>query len=272
MTKLYDCFSYWDEDLLLDLRLNILDDYVDYFVIVEGNKTWQNNPKKLRFDIKKFNKFKEKIIYVPVEDMPEGDNPYLRENFQRNCISRGLTKSLEEDIVLISDLDEIPNPIMLNKFKKKMRFAVFKQMHFYYKFNMQSTLNPYWYGSRICLKKYLKSPQWLRGLKFKKRPFWRIDKFRLNNIIESGGWHFCNLKTPNELLYKYRNLCETNDPYVFREKIDSKYLDIEEIRKRVTLGEDIIGRDDRYEVINIDENFPEFIYRNKDKYKDWIAN
>ena len=84
MTKLFDCFSYWDEDLLLDLRLNILNKYIDFFVIVEGNKTWQNNPKKLQFDINKFNKFKDKIIYIPVEDMPGGDNPWLREHFQRN--------------------------------------------------------------------------------------------------------------------------------------------------------------------------------------------
>ena len=84
--KIYDCFSYWDEDLLLDLRLNILNEYVDYFVIVEGNKTWQNNPKKLEFNIDKFPNFKEKIIICPVEDMPDGDNPYLRENFQRNAI------------------------------------------------------------------------------------------------------------------------------------------------------------------------------------------
>ena len=72
--KIYDCFSYWDEDLLLDLRLNILNDYVDYFVIVEGNKTWQNNSKKLQFDIEKFKNFKDKIIYIPVNDMPGGKN------------------------------------------------------------------------------------------------------------------------------------------------------------------------------------------------------
>ena len=70
-------------NLLLELRLNILDDYIDYFVIVEGNKTWQNNPKNLKFDLEKFKKFKNKIIYIPVEDMPSGDNPYLRENFQK---------------------------------------------------------------------------------------------------------------------------------------------------------------------------------------------
>ena len=272
MTKLYDCFSYWDEDLLLDLRLNILDDYVDYFVIVEGNKTWQNNPKKLRFDINKFSKFKDKIIYIPVEDMPDGDNPYLRENFQRNCISRGLRSSNDNDLIMVSDLDEIPNQKALSLFKKKMKFAVFKQMHFYYKINMQSTINPYWFGSRICIKKNLKSPQWLRGLKFKKRPFWRIDKLKLNNIIDDGGWHFCNLKTPEALLYKYKNLCETNDPYIFKEKIEEKYLDIVEIKKRISLGQDIIGRDEKYKIKKIDNSFPEFIINNIDKYKDWILN
>lgn len=269
--SIYDCFSYWDEDLLLDLRLNILDKYVDFFVIVEGNKTWQNNPKKLNFDIKKFKNFKKKIIYVPVEDMPDGDNPYLRENYQRNCISRGLKLAKEDDLILISDLDEIPDPKKLIKFDKNMRFAVFKQLHFYYKLNLHSTNNPYWYGSRICLKKYLKSPQWLRSLKFKKRPFWRIDKFRLNNIIENGGWHFCNLKDPEELLYKYKNLCETNDPYVFKEKIDEKYLNIDEITKRIEDGEDIIGRNERYNSIKVDNRFPDFIINNKDKYFKWLV-
>ena len=107
--KIYDCFSYWDEDLLVDLRLNILNKYVDFFIIVEGNKTWQNNPKELRFDIKKFEDFKDKIIYIPVNDMPGGENPWIRENFQRNCIIRGLSNSSPDDLIIISDADEIPN-------------------------------------------------------------------------------------------------------------------------------------------------------------------
>jgi len=270
--KIYDCFSYWDEDLLLDLRLNVLNDYVDYFVIVEGNKTWQNNPKKLRFDIDKFSKFKKKIIYISVEDMPDGDDPYLRENFQRNCILRGLKSSSEDDLIIISDLDEIPNPKNIDQFQKNMKYAVFKQNHYYYKINLQSTQNPYWYGSRICIKKFLKSPQWLRNLKFKKRPFWRIDKLRLNNIITSGGWHFCNLKTAEQLLYKYQNLCETNDPYHFKEKIDQKYLQIEEIEKKIISGEDIIGRKEIYKPQILDESFPNCILDNIEKYKDWIVS
>ena len=270
--KIYDCFSYWDEDLLLDLRLNILDKFVDYFVIVEGNKTWQNNPKKLQFDINKFSKFKNKIIYIPVQDMPDGDDPYLRENFQRNCILRGLKSAHGDDIIIISDLDEIPNPINIEKFQKKMKYAVFKQNHYYYKINLQNVQNPYWYGSRICVKKFLKSPQWLRNLKFKKRPFWRIDKLRLNNIIVDGGWHFCNLKNAEQLLYKYKNLCETNDPYHFKERIDQKYLQIEEIEKKIISGEDIIGRNEFYKSKKLDNSFPDQILENIKKYKEWIVN
>ena len=84
--KIYDCFSYWDEDILLNARLNILDKYVDYFVIVEGNKTWQNNPKDFRFEINKFNKYKDKIIYIKVDNLPDGIDPYKRENFQKKFI------------------------------------------------------------------------------------------------------------------------------------------------------------------------------------------
>ena len=270
--KIYDCFSYLDEDLLLDLRLNILNDHVDYFVIVEGNKTWQNNPKKFKFKLDNFKKFKDKIIYIPVSDLPDGQNPYLRENYQRNSILRGLKDSNDDDFIMISDLDEIPNPEQLINFKKELRYAVFKQMHFYYKLNLQSQKNPYWYGSRICVKKYLKSPQWLRELKFKKRPFWRFDKFRLNNIIENGGWHFCNLKSPKDLLYKYRNLCETNDPFIFKEKIDSKYLNEQEIELRINKGLDIIGRSEKYEKIDISKKYPKYILENINQYKNWIVN
>jgi Glycosyltransferase family 17. len=267
---IYDCFSYLDEDLLLNLRLHILDKYVDYFVIIEGNKTWQNNPKELKFDINKYEKFKHKIIYIVVKDLPDGEDPYLRENYQRNSILKGLQNSKDDDLIIISDLDEIPNPIVFKNFQKKMRYAVFKQKHFYYKFNLQSKNNPYWLGSRICLKKYLISPQWLRDLKFKKRPFWRLDKFRLNNIIENGGWHFCNLKKPELLLYKYKNLCETNDPVHFKESIDQKYLNIEEIKKRIDKGEDIIGRKDNFIKVDLDHSFPRFLVDNKSLYKEWL--
>jgi beta-1,4-mannosyl-glycoprotein beta-1,4-N-acetylglucosaminyltransferase len=270
--RVFDCFSYLDEDLLLDIRLNVLNEYVDYFVIIEGNKTWQNNNKKFKLDINKYSKFNKKIIYIKVKDLPDGDDPYLRENFQRNCILRGIKNAKENDLILISDLDEIPNLKNLKKINVKLlRYGVFKQKHFYYKLNLQSINNPYWFGSRFCIKKYLKSPQWLRELKFKKRPFWRIDKLRLNNIIENGGWHFCNLKKPIDLLYKYSNLCETNDPYHFKEKIDEKHLNLDEIERKIQLNKDIIGRKDNFEKIKIDESYPDYILKNISKYIDWIV-
>ena len=272
--KIYDCFSYWDEDLLLDLRLNILDKYVDYFVIVEGNKTWQNNAKELRFDINNFINFKDKIINVPVKNMPDGENPWLRENFQRNCIERGLTNSRPEDLIIISDVDEIPDLTNIEGYLKSKRYAVFKQKAFYYKLNMQNTTLPYWYGSRVCKKKYLKSPQWLRNLKFKKRPFWRIDKLRLNNIIENGGWHFCNLKNPKDLLHKYKNMVETKDDFFAKDgidgRIDEKYLSIEQIKNSIEQGKNLVGKHEYFEKIELDNSFPEYVLRNKEKYRNWI--
>jgi|TARA_B110000914_G_C15445724_1_gene438338 beta-1,4-mannosyl-glycoprotein beta-1,4-N-acetylglucosaminyltransferase len=272
--KIYDCFSYLDEDLLLEIRLNILDKYVDYFVIVEGNKTWQNNNKKLRFDIKKFENFKNKIIYVPVNDMPDGENPWVRENFQRNCISRGLLNSSPEDIIIISDVDEIPNLENIKKLLENKRYAAFKQKGFYYKLNMQNITLPDWYGSRICKNKYLKSPQWLRSLKFKKRPFWRIDKFRLNSIIENGGWHFCNLKNPEDLLYKYKNMAETRDNFFAKDgidgSIDEKYLSVEQIKNSIEEGKNLVGKKEYFKKIELDDSFPEYILKNRDKYKNWI--
>jgi len=263
LNKIFDCFSYWDEDLLLDLRFHLLNNIVDYFVIVESNKTWQNNYKELKFNINKFKKFKNKILYVPVTDMPDGPNPWEREHFQRNCIIRGLKNSKDDDFIIISDADEIPNPKKITEFDPKKKFAAFNQKFFYYKINMLNKTEPNWIGSRICVKKYLKSPQWLRGLKFKKRPFWRIDKIKLNNIIEDGGWHFANLKSPEKLLYKYKNMCETKDDFVFNRSIDKKYLNIEKIKENIEDGKDIIGRNDIYEKIEIDNTFPSYILENK---------
>ena len=268
--KIYDCFMYWDEDLLLDLRMNILNKIVDYFVIVEGNKTWQNNKKKFKFKIEKFKKFRKKIIYIKVSDLPNGKNPWIRENFQRNCISRGLKKAREEDLIMISDLDEIPNPAAIKLFQPNMRYAVFQQKLYYYKLNLQSETDPLWLGTRICIKKYLKSPQWLRELKFKKRPFWRVDKLRLNNILKNGGWHFCNLKSPKKLLYKYKNVCETNDQFIFKNKIPKKYLNEKSIKKNIEKQSSIIGRKEKFNVQKLNNSFPSYLIKNKKFYSKWI--
>ena len=228
---IYDCFQYFNEEHIADLRFNILNEFVDHFVIVESTVNHQGKDKKLQFDINKYQKFKKKIKYIIVDDTPENiKKPHeggesLVEQHQRNSLMKILKKANDDDLIILSDVDEIPNLKKLNLYNKK-NFGVFSQRMFMYKINFLNLDENNWHGSKICLKKNLKSPQWLRNLKFKKRPLWRIDKIRLNNIIDNGGWHFCNLKKPEELLYKYKNLCETNDPVNFKEKIDEKYLSL----------------------------------------------
>jgi len=268
--KIFDCCIYLDEDFLLDLRFNILNDFVDYFVIVESNRTWQNNKKNFNFNIKNFEKFSHKIIYIKVEDMPEGENPWLRENFQRNCITRGLLTANNEDLIIISDADEIPKPEKIINFDLKKKYGVFEQKQFYYKLNLFNESNPVWRGSKACIKKYLKSPQWLRELKIKKRPFWRLDKINLNYTIENGGWHFCNLKTPDQLLFKYKNLCEYKDNYAFFNSINEKFLNTQNIEQNIKNQKDIIGRNDVFKRQDIDNSYPKYILDNINIFQNWI--
>ena len=268
--KIFDSCIYLDEDFLLDLRFNILNNYVDYFVVVESNRTWQNNKKNFNFNIKKFEKFSHKIVYIKVEDMPDGENPWLRENFQRNCITRGLLKASTEDLIIISDADEIPNPEKITNFDPNKKYGVFEQKQFYYKLNLLNQSNPVWRGSKACIKKYLKSPQWLRELKIKRRPFWRLDKINLNYAIENGGWHFCNLKNPDQLLFKYKNLCEYRDNYAFFNSIDERFLNKKTIEENINNQKDIIGRNDVFKKQVINSSYPKYILDNISKFQDWI--
>ena len=176
MKKIIDCITYLDEDMLLDFRLNVLNNYVDYFVIVEAKEDHQGRKKKLNFNIENFQQFKHKIIYLIQEEIiidkkiklqKKWSEDHLRDQSQRNYISNALKQFDDDDWIIISDLDEIPNPISLDKFNIKNKFSVFKQKLFYYKFNLISE-NNFWYGSRIIVNKYLKSPQWLRNFKVKK--------------------------------------------------------------------------------------------------------
>ena len=194
--KIFDCFMFYDEELLLDIRLNILDKYVDFFVIVESRYLHNGEKRNLCFDINKYKNFQNKIIYIIQENEPkrilkldtndnEGTkshklifNAHLRENEQRNYISRGLDKANNEDIILISDVDEIPNLKSIDLKSINNKIIIFEQEIFYYKFN-RYLKNFTWFGTKACRKKNLKSPQWLRNIKYKKYSFYRIDTFFL---------------------------------------------------------------------------------------------
>ena len=267
--KIYDCFQFFNEENILDLRLNILDKHVDFFVIVESTTDHQGNEKKLYFDVNKFKKFQKKIIYIVVEDTLDAiKKPHLGQNslverHQRNSIMKGLNNSSDDDLVIISDVDEIPDLNKLNLFNQKKRYAVFLQKKFDYKLNLLNETEGDWHGSKICLKKNLKSPQWLRDLKFKKNPFWRIDKISGLQIIKDGGWHFSYLQSPDEILKKIVSFShgERNVPTFANQK---------NIEEKIKMQKNIFDLGFSYRKIDIDHTFPKYIIENKEKLKEWI--
>ena len=266
---IFDCFQYFNEEHIAEIRFNILNRFVDSFVVVESTVNHQGKPKKLNFDVSKYKKFKNKINYIIVDDTPENiKKPHkggesLVEQHQRNSIMKGLKNASDNDIIILSDVDEIPNLNKLNEFDKK-KYAVFSQKMFMYKLNLLNLRENNWHGSKICLKKNLKSPQWLRNLKFKKYPFWRIDKIKNLQIIENGGWHFAYLQSPENISKKIKSFAhgEFN-----KEDISNE----ENIKMKIDKGQDIFDRGYSLKKVEIDKDFPSYIYENKNKLKKWIV-
>ena len=266
---IYDCFQFFNETHILDIRLNILNEFVDHFVIVESTTDHQGKKKKLNFDKENFKSFNKKIIYIVVDDTadaikrPHMGGESLVEQHQRNSLTRGLKNCHDNDLIILSDVDEIPDLTKLNKFNKRKKYAVFCQRMFNYKINLLNETENNWHGSKICLKKDLKSPQWLRNLKFKQYPFWRIDKPRNFQIIENGGWHFAYLQNPENISKKIQSFAhgEFNNP---------NFADYKNIKKKISMGKDIFDRKISYKKIQIDSSFPKYIIENKEKLKDWI--
>ena len=264
---IYDCFQYYNEDHIVDLRMNILNQYVDYFIISESTKTHQGENKKLNFNIDNFSKFKKKIIYL-VADYNENKNfdkhtggESAIEQHQRNYLINGLNKAADNDLIILSDSDEIPDLSKLNKIKKTTKITAFSQKMFMYKLNLQNINESNWIGSKITLKRNLPIFQKLRDLKFKNYPFWRIDKFRLQII--NGGWHFSFLQSPGDIVKKIKSFShgEFNKDRFVNETI---------IEKKILENKDIFDRGFDLKKIELDSSFPHYIRENKDSLANWI--
>ena len=290
--NIYDCFMYFDEDLLLDIRLNILDKYVKKFVI---RSTYLHSGKqKLNFDIKNFKKFKEKINYIVVDTPPPGieeintddkediknkkilDNSLKRENNQRKKLIDGINFADDEDLILGSDLDEIPN---LSNLNYKNKIILFEQNVFYYKLNLMQP-NFKWIGTRDCKKKQLLEFQWLRNIKGKAYPFWRVDTFfstkKYTNIkiIKDGGWHFTNMKKPEDIDYKMRN-------FMHHLEYEESGLGVKDLKKiiserKIMYDHSVDKRKNKWKASTTlekiyDDQLPEYLIENKSKYFEWFA-
>jgi len=296
--KIYDCFQFFDEEMLLDLRLNIMSKYIEKFVITEATYMHNGKPKKLNFDIKKYSKFKDKIIYIVVDNQPpdlfeindidknkedrRGQklvlNGYKRDNYQRQMAEKFLKNIEPEDWIIINDIDEIPNLEKINFEKIKNEIVIFKQRVFYYKFNL---LYPkiIWHGSKACRKRNFLSPQWLRDLKHKKYPFWRLDtifsKKKYNNIIhiDEGGWHFTNIKSALDIEKKLLN-------YTHHYEFEQSGLNINDLKKKISekkiiYDHDVDQRESKWRsektLKKIDlNNMPAYLRENYKKYTNWL--
>ena len=287
---------YFDEEVVLDVRLNTLDKYVDYFVIVESSFTHKGDNKNLMFNHNKFEKFKNKIIYLVYDKQPKGIeavnendsedeksgkyilNAALRENGQRNFIQNGLNKAEDNDIILISDVDEIPNLSEVNFNNISEKIIMFHQDMFYYKFDLKIP-NLLWTGTKGCRKKYLLSPQWLRNVKDRKYFHFRIDilfsekKYSSIKFISNGGWHFSNIKTAEEIEHKLKS-------YLHHREFDLQSLSVEEIQNIIENKKAIydlkvdkrvnkIGDGSKLVKIKF-QKLPIYIQQNKHNYMKWL--
>ena len=294
--KIIDCVTYLDENMLLDIRLNVLNQYVDKFVIAESLYTHSGKKKKQNFDINNFPKFKDKIHYILVEDEVENlhdtheGTKYLSGNLRLNSLKRiekqynslddGIIDSDDEDLILLSDCDEIPNLENLKKENLKNEIILFKQKIFYYKFNLQH-LSMEWFGTKACRKKDLKTFNWLRNIKNKKYQFWRLDTFFSNNkyinvkTIENGGWHFSKVKNEKDIYYTLSVYGEHNE-------FEKSGLDHKKIKE-------LIDNQELYFDHNLDKTsnykysskikltkqnldvLPKYLRDNHSKYSEWLA-
>ena len=292
--KIIDCTTYYSEDLMLDIRFNILNEFVDKFIIVESKFSHSGEQKKLNFDINKFQKFKDKIEYLIIENEPDGiieniensseikrKNSLLRIEQSYDFIMNALDNVDDNDLVCLSDNDEIPN-FNSEYFKKSNNdIFIFKQLFFYYKFNLFYDLIP-WYGTKACRKKKLLSFSWLRNLKNKKYPFWRVDTLFSNlkhmnlQIVEDGGWHFTNIKTAKDIYTKLSNFGHHNE-------FDVSGISVEDIQK--CIDDKIVNYDHKadkslekkynanYKLRVVDDKIlPNYLVKNKNKFKEWFDN
>lgn len=271
--KVFDCVPFYQSNLLFELRLKTLINIVDKFVVCEATKTHAGERKDLVFDLDRFKDYKDRINYIVVENMPNKLNnsyeKYPLYNFQIDKLQEGISDLNDEDLLIISDEDEIPNPLnILNFDYKNYKYGIFLQKLYYYKLNIQNIGEhdgSRWPGSRICKKKNLKSFSWFRSLKTKNinRPLWKFWKEKNIQLIENGGWHFTYLMNYSDISKKIKS----SEHSEFNKE---KFTNVIKIKNRINNLIDPFDRNNKLIKVGIDETYPEYILNNQQYYEDWI--
>ena len=264
--KIFDCITFYQENFITNIRFEILNEYVDYFIVCESKFSHIGKKKNLNFKL--FNeRFKKKIIYLIFETpFPQSNNPWENQALQREYIFNGLNSASSDDYILFSDPDEIPNPQTLQNLDLQKEYGIFLQKSFCYKFNLFNKFETPWEGTRVCKKKNLKSIDYMRQkivLKNLKTPFWKFYKNKNIEIIDNGGWHFNSLLSPKEISSKLKS-------FAHQEFSSPEYSDEKIIENNILNHRDLFKRNLKYEKVNLDSTFPKYINENKDLLKEWI--
>ena len=269
MGKKIDCITFFDNNFMFDFRYNVMKNYVDKFVICESLYDHRNNKKGVNFDPEKKYINDPQILHIVVEKpFPKNTNAWQNQAIQRDYIIKKLNFAEDNDFIFFSDPDEILNPEVLKNFDLKKKYGIFLQRFFNYKFNI---FNPYespWEGTKVCKKKNLKSIDFMREKVRKKNlryKFYRFDKEKNIQIFENAGWHFNNVMSPEKISKKLKT-------FAHNEFSSEEFSSVETIRKKINAKVDLFNRNEKYEVVRIDEGFPKYLLDNLLKFKDYIAN
>ncbi len=265
-SKILDCITFFDNNFMFDIRYNILNKYVDYFVICESKFDHKGNPKEKNF-IWKNEYDSKKIKYFLLErPFPKNTNRWQNQALQREGLLEKLSFADPEDYIFFSDPDEIIKPELLIDFKLNKKYGIFLQDCFNYKFNLFNQYESPWEGTRVVKKKNLKSIDFLRQqIKSKnlKYNFLRFDKEKNIELFKDAGWHFNNILSPKEISLKLKT-------FAHLEFSKPEYSDESIIKKRIEEKIDLFKRGHKFDVVDLDNRFPLYICNNKEKFKDFI--
>ena len=264
--KIYDAFTFFNELDLLDIRLNVMNDIVDQFVLVEATKTFQNRVKPLFFENNKYrySKFLHKITHIIVDDMPDSDDTRLLEAHQRNAIERGLMQCKPDDKILLSDLDEIPDPSKVKFAEKISGIRAFRQRLYYYYLNCACRELSDLPWTIMADFKDFRPPQVMRQYLMTAQAALLSGSTDINvTLIEDGGWHFSYLGGIEAILGKLEAFADPE----YNKKV---YQDADRISHAISQGLDLFGRNLNFYRVPVDEHFPSFIRVNLHRFEHLI--
>lgn len=263
--KVYDCFMFFNELDLVEVRLEELHDTVDYFVIAESNVTHAGNAKPYIFleNWDRFKKFHEKIRHIKVNDVPDNVSGMYRDNFQRQALSRGLSDLAAEDLVIISDLDEIARADLIEMIKKDTNLYdryMLNLPQFRHRLNFMLVKDNYKFTNIVVTRGHVfTDPQ-------KEREFTFPWSTKPNNtvVLEHGGWHFTWLGNDNEVITKLQNFAHTD----LNTSETVSGINIQQVLENKNSF--LPNHSESFEYVTVNDYFPAFITANIEKWQHLI--